>query len=164
VSPSAPAYDLGPVPVGLPPPPAGDWEDAGGVEVLLGLPTGVRLQGVLARHDNHAFMLEWFAGLDLLIAPTFGAGGRWSWTPVCGAHDGLALRPGLGVYYLINPLSGLLGDRAYWFVGADVECVWLHERKGRCCELGIDLGGMAGSGPHEGAALPLVSLFTRFRF
>jgi hypothetical protein len=68
------------------------------------------------------------------------------------------------VYYLINPVGGLFGDRYYWLVGADMELVWLHERKGRCGELGLDLGGMVGRGPHDGAALPLASVFTRFRF
>ena len=160
--PPPPAYDLAPPPLAVPAPPAAEWEDAAGVEVLLGLPTGVRLQALVAHHDNHALLLECFAGLDVLIVPTFGAGARWSWAPLCGSHDALALRPGLDVYYLINPDPGLFSsDTAFWLVGADVELVWLHERKGRCGELGLDLGAMAG---RDGVALPLVSVFTRFRF
>jgi hypothetical protein len=128
------------------------WMD---IEVLLGLPTALRVQRAVFRHDDHALLLEGLVGFDIII-PLAGVGARYRFAPYNGERNAFVLKPGLDAYFLVNPFAGLFGSAAGAVVGgADVECLWYHtcgdsHRFG--WELGIDLGVLFGSG-----AFPIVS-------
>jgi hypothetical protein len=161
----APAPETGAVPEGPAQTPALVQQQALGTELLFGLPTGVRVQGALARQDNHSFLVEGFAGLYLL-APLIGGGGRFSYTPLCGKQNALVVSPGLDGYYLVNPFRDLFGGRAGAAVlGADLECLWFHDCTGRGgWEVGLDLGCLVGKGSDGWAGVPIISVIGGLRF
>ena len=83
-----------------------------GMDLVLGLPTGVRFFGELGPREDHAPEMEGFLGL-YLICPTAGIGLRWPFRPLCGQRHALVLRPGVDGYILLNPFyrgDGWLGD------------------------------------------------------
>jgi len=132
-------------------------------ELLLGLPTGIRIQGALTRWENASFWLEGFAGFYVIV-PLVGAGGRFSYTAWSGPHSALVFRPGIDIYCAINPLPGLGGDAAVGLLGTDLECAWFHDfGQGHCLELGLDLGAGFNNSTKSGV-LPLASMFLGFCF
>ncbi len=137
-------------------------QDPLGLDILLGLPTGVRLSGTVLRRENRSYSLEAVAGL-YIIAPLVGVGGRFSWTAWAGQCNALALRPGVDVWAAEIPFFGLGLGGGVWGVAGDVEVVWSHDSGRRCWELGLDLGVAAGHGNRWGT-VPLVSLVTGYRF
>lgn len=137
-------------------------------DLLLGLPTGVRLQRTLDEDDHGAWFAEGFVGLEFIF-PMVGGGARRGLTAVCGGRDALCVNPGLGAYLLINPLSGMDGffgggPTLGGLIAADVDLVWRHAF-GECSEghLGLKLGAGFGHGASWGV-LPIVSIFLGWRF
>lgn len=150
-----------PAPEGLPAAAIGQ-QDPVGLDLLVGLPTGLRFSWAPLRRGDCSFALEAVAGL-YIIAPLVGAGGRFSWTARSGQCNALAIRPGVDVWAAEVPFFGLGGGGPVQGVAGDVEIIWFHESARRCWELGLDLGAVAGHGSRW-AVLPLVSLVAGGRF
>jgi hypothetical protein len=127
----------------------------GSLDVLFGLPTGLRVQGALFREDNWSFLIEGFAGV-YVIFPMAGGGARFSYTFRRVAQDAFVLRPGLDAYQVVN----VFGRGSILFIGADVECVWVHDCGACSLELGLDFGAMAD----RVGALPQVGVLGGIRF
>jgi hypothetical protein len=138
------------------------------VNLLLGLPTGVRVQRSLGDNLGRDWLVEGFAGVELIF-PMAGGGIRRRFTPFCGDHDRLMVSPGVDVYVLYNSLHDGVG----WFSGgpvttglitADLEIFWHHAFNDRCgTQLGVNLG--AGTGFRgQGVVLPVASVVFGFRF
>lgn len=141
-----------------------------GTDLILGLPTGLRLQKALNPERQETFVLEGVVGLYAVIFPTAGGGVRYRFAPIQGRRDALVLSPGVDGYVLVNPFSfghGWLsgGPTAIGMVGADVDCAWRHNLGDHCCgELGLKLGGGVAFGPRSSVVLPLVGVFAGFRY
>ncbi len=164
-----------PVAAPLPAPPPVDPLFAAGpnqrieLDVLIGLPTAVRLQGVIFGPPNCEFMLEGVAGLEYIL-PLMGAGARLRFAPCRGECNALVIKPGIDGYYLVNIFQDILGGNAGAFLlGADVEIVWFHNFGSCGGELGVDLGVLGGKSHHDDGhisihCLPIVSFIIGFRF
>jgi hypothetical protein len=133
--------------------PEGRWH----TDLLLGLPTGLRLQRTLGDDGRQAWVAEAFAGLEIIF-PTVGAGVRRRFTPIRDTGDTLRISPGIDVYGVFWPANGdaYLGWRAgsAVLITADVDFAWEHcwgERWGS--ELGLKLG--VGAALHESDTLPV---------
>jgi hypothetical protein len=138
------------------------------VNLLLGFPTGVRVQRALGDDVGRDWFVEGFGGLELIF-PMAGGGIRRRFTPCRGDRDSLTVSPGVDVYVLYNTLHDGLG----WFSGgpvatgmftADVEILWHHPFNDRCgAQLGVNLG--AGTGFRgQGVVVPVVSVIFGLRF
>jgi hypothetical protein len=139
-----------------------------GVDLLLGLPSGVRISFGPATLNTWVPALEGFAGLYLIL-PTAGAGLRWSLSPLTNAHDALVLRPGIDVYALDNPfdtggwLSG--GSRGLGVIAGDAEFIWHHHFDwGLGGELGLKFGAGAVFSPRASGVMPIGAIFLGFHF
>jgi hypothetical protein len=142
--------------------PATGW----GASLLLGLPSGLRLQKALSPDPNQTALLEGFAGL-FLIFPSAGGGVRYRFTPLAGKTDTLYLSPGVDGYVIANPFA--FGSRDNWFrglglVSVDVDMAWQHSF-GRHTdgEFGVKLGAAASVGRLSGV-VPIVGVFGGFRY
>lgn len=110
------------------------------MDVLLGLPTGVRVQRVLT--DKGGFLVEGFAGFNMIVFPTVGAGFRQRWTPVCTDKFAFSVSPGVDAYLITNILQnggGFLGGGpdGYVLIAGDVDLTW-------CVRCGDGWGSEAG--------------------
>jgi hypothetical protein len=144
-------------------------------KLLLGFPTGVRLQAALDRETTRAWVAEAFAGYAL-FNQVYGAGGRLLLAPASSrGGDVLLIGPGMNFYYYVGDHSGgehwFTSDRNGYFVIPDVEVTWLHDFANHCgWELGLDVGLGVGvwqaSGLESGrvSPVPILSAFTGFRF
>ena len=177
-TPSAPPAGALPSPVenGLshaPEKAVGAWSTAGrdsvekpwGLDVVFGLPTGVRLFRELTPAGDQGLEIEAFAGI-YVIDPMLGGGLRWHFTPYHGECNSIILRPGVDGYVLFNPLFGLLGGNKMIGVAAvDVDLVWQHEINRRCTtEFGFKVGAgdaFSSTGSH---LLPIASILFGLRF
>lgn len=138
------------------------------VDLLIGLPTGIRAQHTFAGDDRRAWLAEGFVGLEAIF-PSVGGGIRRRYAPCCGKNNALIVSPGLDAYLLINPLSnfdGSFGGGAAigGLFTADVDLIWQHgfsERWGG--ELGLKLGVGLGVADSAGI-LPVASVFAGCRF
>jgi hypothetical protein len=135
------------------------------VDLLAGLPTGVRVQHSLGDDLGRDWLIEGFAGLDYVIFPMAGAGIRRRLTPFRGDHDALVISPGLGFYLLYDGIGWFGGGPStVEMLALDVEVSWQHdfnERSGG--QLGLRLGG-GGVWGERGGFLPIVSLVFGLRF
>jgi hypothetical protein len=138
------------------------------VNLLLGFPTGVRVQRSLGDDIGRDWLVEGFGGLELIF-PMAGGGIRRRFTPFRGDRDSLTVSPGLDVYVLYNSLRDGVG----WYSGgpvttglitADREIFWHHAFNDRCgAQLGVNLG--AGTGFRgQGVVLPVASVIFGLRF
>jgi hypothetical protein len=157
----------------LPPPdpesallPAAPWR----VDLLVGLPTALRLQRTLGTANESPFVGELVVGFEWLF-PTFGAGIRYHFTPDQERRDCLRISPGIDAYVLDWP--GYDGGSSY-MASADIDFLWEHYwGKYFGTEMGIKLGiaGAFGNraarafGTHGNSVLlPVVSVFGGFSF
>ena len=134
-----------------PPPPLVDPYHAVGpqpieTEVLLGLPTELRVQWAYLRGSNAALMLEGIVGVEPLSIDDslssfgfFGLGGRFRWAVYHGERNAFVLKPGADVYGLFAG-SGAGGP----VEGVDVELLWWHNC-GQQNRFGFVLGADIGS-------------------
>jgi hypothetical protein len=138
-----------------------------GMDLVFGLPTGLRVQGFLGSTEGSGPVVEGFAGL-YAIFPMIGGGFRWQGKPWCGAHDALIISPGIDANLLINPLSydGWFGSPRHVgsLFGTDLDCLWRHRYGSRCTgDLGLKLGvGFAGF--NKSVVVPIAGVFGGFRF
>jgi hypothetical protein len=144
-------------------------------KVLLGFPTGVRLQAALDRETARAWVAEAFAGYAL-FNQVYGVGGRLLLAPASSrGGDVLLIGPGMNCYYSVGDHSG--GERWFssardgYFVIPDVEIAWLHDFANHFgWELGLDVGLGVGVwqafGLESGrvSPVPILSAFGGFRF
>jgi hypothetical protein len=137
------------------------------VELLLGLPTEVRLQGAVWRGSNLAFMLEGIVGAEVVpfvfgaIGVGFGGvGGRLRLAPCNGERNAFVIKPGLDVYDWFDGAGG----RAVG--GADVELLGYHTLGNRFgIQEGLDLGVFFGAnGAGSWWAWPMVSFIVGLHF
>jgi len=139
-------------------------------DLLLGFPTGVRVQHTLGDDLGRNWLVEGFAGLELIF-PIAGAGVRRRFTPCCGERNALVVSPGVDFYVLYNTFH----DAGGWFSGGpstfevvtgDIEVFWQHVLSDRCSSnLGIKLGaGYAGNSGGRAVIVPVVALSFGFRF
>jgi hypothetical protein len=153
---------------------AGSLPDSGldaqpwSVNLLLGFPTGVRVQRALGDDVGRDWFVEGFGGLELIF-PMAGGGIRRRFTPFREDRDSLTVSPGVDVYVLYNTLHDGIGwySGGYTAVGlftADVEILWHHDFNDRCGgQLGVNLG--AGTGFRgQGVVLPVASVIFGLRF
>ena len=145
-------------------------------KLLIGFPTGVRLQAALDRQPNRTWVAEVFAGAAV-ANPVYGAGGRVFFTPARGrGGDVLHIGPGLNFYYCVGDHSGgegffLASSRNGYFLIPDVEIAWLHDFADHFgWEIGLDVGLGVGVwqayGMESGRTtpIPMLSAFTGLRF
>jgi hypothetical protein len=147
-------------------PPTRETSSPWSVDLLLGLPTGVRAQCVLDADGDRVWLAEGVVGFELIM-PLVGGGVRRRFTAPCGEYDALILSPGMGVYLLINPLADndfFGGPPVAGLVAADVDFVWRHAYPGGWDgRLGLKLGAGAGYGSSWGIG-PVVSVFAGWQF
>jgi hypothetical protein len=173
-APMPPLDNPSPLAINTAGPGAGSLPDTGlgaqpwSVNLLLGFPTGVRVQRMLGDDLGRDWLVEGFAGVEL-IYPMAGGGIRRRLTPFRGDRDSLTVSPGVDVYVIYN----LLHDAGGWYSGghvatglitADLEIFWHHAFNDRCgAQLGLNLG--AGSGFRgQGVVLPVASVIFGLRF
>ena len=138
------------------------------VDLLLGFPTGVRVQRSLGDDVGRDWFVEGFGGVEIIF-PMTGGGIRRRFTPFCGDRDSLTISPDVDVYLLYNSLRTSVG----WFGGgpvttgvfaADVEVLWHHAFNDRCgAQFGVNLGAATGF-RGQGVVLPVVSFLFGLRF
>jgi hypothetical protein len=147
--------------------------NAWGIDLVLGLPAGIRVFHELGPPAYLVPELEAFAGLYLIV-PMVGGGLRWQLAPLSGESNALILRPGVDGYLVENPFYHSAG----WFSGgphytglvaADVDLVWQHHfDRYWCGELGFKVGG--GFVPHRRApdtrtpVVPIGGIFLGIRY
>lgn len=131
-------------------------------EVLLGLPTELRVQWAYHRGSNVALMLEGIAGVEVLPfvigaigAGVLGTGGRLRWAVFNGERNAFVIKPGADIYVFAE------GDGIHPAVGgADVELLLWHncgERNRFGFELGADVGSFLFFGGNGVGWWPMVS-------
>ena len=133
------------------------------LDILIGFPTGVRLQHTFGPSPDGPFILEVIAGL-LVIEPIGGVGARVQFTPFSGTHNALVVSPGIDAYVVDNFLAGLIGGKStlYWFSG-NIDIAWRHTySSGADGRFGIELGVFDSSGWR--AVLPEASFFVGWQF
>lgn len=175
-SPSLRAQEAVNPPPAPPPPPAtaappvflaeaqpGPWS----VQLILGLPTGIRVQREIDGTDGR-WIGEGFVGLEGIL-PMFGGGARRRLSGWGGDCDALELNFGAGAYLLLNPysLSGNSflagGSSSALAVLGDVELVWRHAFSGAASEFGLRLGAGPAFGRGWGV-VPIAGIFFGLRF
>jgi hypothetical protein len=142
------------------------------IKPQLGWPTGIRIQGTVLERPNGSLVVEGLLGVDVMPGPFFvigfpvyGLGCRLMYTKKVTGHDVFQLNPALELY-----AAG--ADSLRYFLGPDIELCWLHDFADHFgMEIGLDLGITAGIGgrmdhlaPGSPGALPILALFSGFRF
>jgi hypothetical protein len=145
-------------------PPSALWA----VDLLLGVPTGVRISVGPAAPNTFVPALEGFAGFYVIL-PMAGAGLRWSLSPVAGERDALLVRPGIDAYALDNPFDsgGWFGGgpRGIGVIAGDVEFIWQHHFDRRWSgELGLKLGAGTVFSSRVSGVAPIGAIFLGFHF
>jgi hypothetical protein len=129
------------------------------LDVLVGLPLGVRFQAPLWRSESTAWMVEASAGL-LFIFPTTEVGLRRQWALWCGSENQVVVAPGAGVYATYNPFHHgdlFFGGPPWWVTPfVDVDLVWQRQSG----LLGLKLGVAAG----DRIGFPLAGIFGGWQF
>lgn len=132
------------------------------VMLLLGFPTGVRVQAAVDRQERRTIVVEGFVGQEpgWFESPLFlGVGGRVLYPLAKGTScNRCQVSPGLNLVDMEN-------DRhAHWYLVPNVEIGWLHDFESHFgWEIGLDLG----AGPRLvrfDRVLPWVSAYTGLRF
>ena len=133
------------------------------VNLLLGLPTGVRVQRALGDDVGRDWLVEGFAGLELIF-PMAGSGIRRRFTPFGGDRDSLTVSPGVDAYVVYAEGWFDSRTRTVGLFTADVEVFWQHAFNDRWrAQLGINLG--AGASTHgQGSVVPVASFIYGLRF
>ncbi len=162
---SAPIEDETTIPFATPP--AIPGESSCAINLEIGFPTGVRFQHALGEDVGRNWLVEGFAGLEVIF-PMAGGGIRRRFTPVCGQHDALVLCPGLDGYVLYNTLHDLgwfgRSRTAFGMVSVDVDIFWHHVLSDHCAsQFGIKLGAADAFGASE-VIVPVVNLVFGLRF
>jgi hypothetical protein len=136
-------------------------------DLLLGLPTGLRVQAVLGDDGRHAFVTEAFAGLSLIF-PTLGGGVRYRFTPICDHGDVFRISPGIDGYGIFWSGSGdsYLGfpSGSAGAVIADVDFSWEHTWERLGAEVGFKVGVGALFTNHETYPAGVLALYGGFKF
>jgi hypothetical protein len=137
-------------------------------DLLIGLPTGLRLQRTFADDGRHAWVGEAFVGLELIF-PMAGVGLRRRFTPICGENNCLRFSPGIDVYGIHWNFDGgqLFGhsEGSAALLGADVDVTWEHSwTRGFGSELGVKVGVGEVLGRNGSFGVPIICLFGGFRF
>jgi hypothetical protein len=149
-TPTAPAPPLGA-------PPSPRWS----LDLLVGLPTGLRVQ---RRLGESACFVEGVAALYVIL-PMLGGGFRHCCTLLSGENNALCLSPGIDAYLLEIPSDG---KHHGGLLTGDVDILWRHTYGKRWQgDLGVKLGaGAAVFGRSSGGVLPapVVCLFGGLRF
>jgi hypothetical protein len=147
--------------------PSERWGGPWGGDLVLGLPTGFRVEKFLSAED-HSLVVEGLAGL-YAIFPMVGGGVRWHGITLGGKADCLCASPGVDGYLLYNTLS----HSGFWFSGGpstfglagfDMDAAWRHRYGDRLLgKLGLKLGaGIAFA--HGSEIVPLGALYGGFRY
>jgi hypothetical protein len=144
------------------------WGGPWGVDAVLGLPTGLRVEKFFSAEVDRSLVLEGFAGLYVIL-PAVGGGVRWHGWCLGSGQDTLLVSPGIDAYFLFNPFSLSGGDfeadrSTAGLVSVDVDCAWRHAFDSHWSgELGLKVGG--GIAFSKGSLpLPLLGLYGGFRF
>jgi hypothetical protein len=150
-----------------------EWEETGSTvwrgDLLLGLPTGVRVSVELSHASALVPAVEGFLGLYLAVLPTAGAGLRWTLPALRGEHDALVFRPGIDALVMTNPFtsdSGWFagGRHGFGLVAGTVDCLWQHHFDRRwCSEFGLEIGAGPLFNSRNGVVVPVASVFLGFR-
>jgi len=129
----------------------GPWD----VDVLFGLPLGLRAQRVLGTDSDGLFRIEAFVG-TYTILPTVGGGLRLNFPCIHGEHWQFVVAPGVDVYQTIV-------DRP--FLAGDVDLLWRRDlANGVQGEWGVKLGYAHELGGMHHYQAPLVAVFGGFDF
>ncbi|MGK5085160.1 hypothetical protein WDW37_17875 [Bdellovibrionota bacterium FG-1] len=136
-----------------------------GLDLMIGLPTGLRAQFFPYKNKLLNVALEGVYGADGLSA-TYGGGVRVQFRVVSGAKNALIISPGVDIY--ISPTDpGFFGHYGTWYyVATDADIEWLHQFGDHWAfELGTKLGGQLQiQADGNVRPLPVVSLFTGIRY
>jgi hypothetical protein len=136
------------------------------LDLILGMQTGARLQGVVHQAAHRVFVAEGFYGAlfsKLGSSEAAGVGGRVLFRRV-GRDDchAMLLGPGVNMFYQFH-------DDAQWILAPSLDLAWLRSIGdfGAGWQVGINAGlGVSVSGRERGgdAVTPIISIFTGFRF
>lgn len=150
-------------------PPPGSALSPWSLDVMLGLPTGLRAQYVLDEREGRATLVEGFAGLEAIF-PIVGGGLRERFTLYHRRESALTFSPGVGAYGLYNIFhssGGWFGGGPTWapMVTADMDLAWRRPcREGTERVFGLKLGVGALRGGDNWSVIPFVGLFGGWRF
>lgn len=154
---------FGPADRGSPPPrdpPADTWA----VDVLLGLPAGVRAQRVLGEDVNDGWVAEGFVGMNHVFFPSVGTGLRRSFVVLQCEHSAFFASPGVDAYLLYNTFqkaSGWLGGgpSTYGLLTADIDIGHVSQYEGqRSSRVGVKLG-LGTTTVYGSRSLPVGSMY-----
>ena len=141
------------------------------LDLLAGLPLGLRLQAPLHTTTDAALVAEAFAGLYIIV-PTVGAGLRYRQTVLESARGRLTIGPGVDAYGLhIGGTSGPTTGEGWvttrptstGVIAADVDIVWQSTSGGRDTMFGLKLGGGEAFGRGT-MAVPIFAFFGSWQF
>lgn len=139
-------------------------------DVLVGLPTGVRLQRVLSEEADRAWLVEGFFGLEVIF-PMVGGGIRRRLVSWSGECDSLCFSPGVDAYYLHNSFrhgGGLFGGGpdGFGFVTVDTDMHWKHAWTQRFeGDVGLKVGlGLVLGNEDRWAIFPVLSVYLGCHF
>ena len=145
--------------------PAHPWS----VDLLLGLPTGVRVKRFFNDDAAAGWMGEGFAGFELIL-PMFGGGVRYAYAPWIGRYNVISISPGVDAYLLpnvyknANGFFGGGGPSAYGLIAVDVDVSWRHVYTDAISgEFGFKIGMAAGLNTNS-PWLPVFSWFIGLHF
>lgn len=135
------------------------------LDILAGLPLGVRLQRTIGPGPDGPFILEGIAGLWVIL-PMAGVGARVQFTPFSGTHNSLVVSPGFDAYLMENWISGLLGGQSTVFLlGGNLDIAWRHVfSSGADGRFGLELGVLDNLTKGEHRMVPEATFFVGWRF
>src|SRR4051794_31191779 len=163
---SPPNMETTGAPISRPLPVAPPYDQYYSVDLVIGFPTGVRVQRELGGEAGRGWLLEGVAGVGLVF-PMAGGGVRRRVMVARGGRGSFSVSPGVNAYMLYNTLhdgwfSG--GPSTLGLVTADVDILWQRAVSDRCSgHLGIKLGAGAAFGVRE-VTVPVVGVVFGFNF
>jgi len=170
--PPPPSLEVTPVTPAAPPVGFFDsWESPDGratigLDLILGMQTGVRAQGVVHQVGNRMVVAEGFYGVlfsKLGNSEAAGIGARMLFRrPGRDGCHAMLLGPGVNMFYQFH-------DDAQWILAPSVDLAWLRSigDSGAGWQIGINAGlGVSVDGHKDGRdrVTPIISLFTGFKF
>lgn len=134
-------------------------------DLLIGMPTGVRVKRFFNDEAGQGWMGEGFVGVEIIL-PIVGGGVRYGFAPHMSRNNVISISPGLDAYILPNiyqeDWDGVFfggGPSAFGLISLDVDVSWRHIFSDSISgEVGFKIGAAAGINT-AAPIIPVVSWF-----